>query len=307
MVERKGGRFRLVLMQAGPIPPSGGPLRERYLDHQGRKALEDAASEYAKSIALLAARAAAMPALDFALVEPDDNIRRAIQREKRAQWLDFRAGIGQPTLDALERHIKHSVESAVDALNLLEDHQLREEAHAAIHRAAFVKRGLFGCPIILRDEEYWTNCPINISHLRMGVSAGLVSDFECSVCGELVEDCSHQMGQCYPKVAERTIEGNCALCDSVDCEHAESEIIFLVPAEARARNVTVGEVSLVARPRYPLARIVEEAVNMGPLHDDSRLISAAKQGALNCDADLGPCRGFNEMQDWDLEDAHSTF
>jgi len=291
----------MMIMQAGPIPPSGGPLRERYLDHQGRKALEVAASEYAETVALLAIRAALMPTLDFALVEPDGEVRRTIQREKRARWTYFRAETDQSTLDAIEPHIKKSVKAAMEALNYLEDHGLREEAHAAVHRAAFVNRGLFDCPIVLRDDEYWTDCPINISHLRMGVSAGLVSDFECSVCGELVEDCDHQMGQPYPKVAGRTAEGKCTICDSADCEHPEDEV-FAVPAHANARNFKAGEVSFVARPRYPLARIVEEAMDMGALHDDPRVRHAAKHGDLNCDADLGPCKGFNEMRDWNLND-----
>ncbi|MGX5359011.1 hypothetical protein [Kocuria sp. KH4] len=289
------------IMQAGPIPPSGGPLRERYLDHHGREALEVATSEYSEAIALLGARAASMPALDFALVEFDDDVRDAIQRDKRTRWNEFRAGMDQSTLEAIEPHVKKSVKAAMDALNYLEDHELMEEAHTLIHCAAFVNRGLFGCPIVLRDDQYWSDCPINMSHLRMGVSPGFVSDFECSICGELVEDCDHQMGQPYSKVAGRTGEGKCIICDSVDCEHPEGEV-FLVQAHARARNIKPSEVSFVARPRYPLSRIVEEARDMGPLHDDPHVKHAAEHGNLNCDADLGPCKGFNEMKDWNLNE-----
>lgn len=291
----------MLIMQPGPIPPSGGPLRERYLERHGREALEVSASEYTAAIELLGDRATSMPTLDFALVESDEDTRRAIQREKRAQWIEFSSETDQPTLDAIEPHIKKSVNAAVDALNYLEDHELKEVAHAAIHRAAFLKRGLFGCPIVLRDDEFRTDCPINISHLRMGVSAGLVSDFECSICGELVEDCDHQMGQLYPKAASRTDEGTCTICDAVDCEHSEGEVL-LVQAHANALNIRAAEVSFVARPRYPLARIVEEPKDMGPLRDDPRLRDAAKHGNLNCDADLGPCKGFNEMKNWDLND-----
>lgn len=301
MADPRGGRFKLTIMQAGPIPPSGGPLRVKYLDHHGRAALHVAASEYAKAVALLAARGPSMPALDFALVESNGDVRHAIRRDKRAQWIRFRADMNRSTLEALEPHIKRSVKAAVDALNYLEDHELREEAHAAIHRAAFVNRGLFGCPIVLHDNEYWTGCPINISHLRIGVSAGIVSDLECSICGEWVEDCDHQMGQLYPKAAGHTAEDRCTLCDSVDCEHLEGEIFF-VQARASVRNIKAGEISFVARPRYPLARIVEVSKDMGSMHDDPRVIHAARRGDLNCDADLGPCKGFNEMKDWDVDD-----
>ena len=299
-----GGRFKMLILQAGPIPPSGGPLRERYLDHHGRKALKIADSEYAQAIAFLGDRASFMPALDFALIEPDENVRRVIQRDNRSQWIEFWSETDQSILDAIEPHIKRSVRAAMDALNYLEDHKLMEEAHVAIHRAAFLKRGLFGCPIVFRDDGYWTDCPINISHLRMGISAGLVSDFKCSICGEPAEDCEHKMGQFYPKVVAHTNKGKCTICGSLDCEHSDGER-FLIQAHAIALNIKTDEVSFVARPRYPLARIVEESKDMGPLHDDPSVQDAARHGNLNCDADLGPCKGFNEMRDWTLNDTSS--
>lgn len=291
----------MVVMQPGPIPPSGGPLRERYLDTHGRESLRVAADEYAEVLAILGKDLGRMPALPFPLVEADERLRRAVQREKRVEWVEFQTRVGSATLDAVQPHIKKAVSAAMDALNFLEDHELMEDAHHAIHRAAFVKRGLFGCPIVLRDDEFWSACPINLSHLRMGVSAGLVSDFECSICGELVEDCDHQMGQVYSKLAARSVDGNCSLCGAIDCEHPVGEP-FLVKAYANARNIRAGEVSFVARPRYPLARVVQESKDMGDMADNPRVRHAAQHGDLNCDADLGPCKGFNEMRDWDLTD-----
>lgn len=289
----------MVVMQPGPIPPSGGPLRERYLDAHGRESLQVATDEYAEVLAILGESVSNMPALPTPLVEADEDVRRAVQREKRAEWIAFQAELEQATLDAIEPHIKKSVSSAMDALNYLEDHELVEEAHQAIHRAGSVRRGLFGCPIVLRDDEFWSECPINLSHLRMGVSAGLVSDFECSICGELVEDCDHQMGEFYPKIAERAVDGKCSLCGATDCEHPVGETV-LVQAYANARNIKAGEISFVARPRYPLARLVQESKDLGAMGDDPRVRYAAQHGDLNCDADFGPCKGFNEMKNWDL-------
>lgn len=297
--ERRGHQFKMMVIQAGPIPPSGGPLRESYLEYHGRESLCAANDEYAKVVTLLGANVTPMPALDFSLVEHDDQVRNAIQVEKRSRWADFRRRMDQSTLDAVEPKIEKSVKSAVDALNYLEDHDLRDEAHAAIHRAAFVRRGLFGCPILLRDDEYWTACPINISHLRIGVSAGLVSNFECSVCGDLVEECAHIMGKLYPKAVGRSIAGACNICEAFVCEHINGETL-LVRAHASARSIKTEEVSIVARPRYPLARIVEQSMEMGELHDDPLVKQAAERGHLNCDVDLGPCSGFTDMRDWDI-------
>lgn len=281
-------------MQWGPIPPSGGPNRERFLDHHGRESLAEFTDEYNDVLAILGDRAKRMPALDFELVEEDEDARRAIQRQKRGEWKQFQAIIDQRTLDAIEPHIKKATTLAVAALNYLEDHELKDEAHLAIHAAAFVKRGLFGCPIVLRDGEYWTDCPINISHLRIGSSAGLVSDFACSICARLVEDCDHQMGEPYQKEAERD-DGVCSICGAAECQHVVGQS-YLVVAYASAINAVLQEASLVARPRYPQARIVEVTKDLGEMGNDPRVRSAAEHGILNCDADLGPCKGFNEVK-----------
>lgn len=305
MAGRRGHQVNMLVMQPGPIPPSGGPLRDRYLETHGLESLRMAADEYAEVLAILGENGSRIPALPTPLVEEDEDVRRAVQREKRAEWSAFQADLEQAALDAIEPHIKKSVSAAMDALNFLEDHELMEKAHDAIHRAAFVKRGLFGCPIVLRDDEFWSECPINLSHLRMGVSAGLMSDFECFICGELVEDCDHEMGQFYPKLAARSVDGNCSVCGATDCEHPVGET-FLVKAYAKARNISAGEISFVARPRYPLARIAQESRDLGAIGDDPRVRYAAQHGELNCDADLGPCKGFNEMKNWDLNNISRT-
>ncbi|MEV0890247.1 hypothetical protein [Promicromonospora sp. NPDC050262] len=289
-----GPHFKTVLMQWGPIPPSGGPNRERYLDHKGRESLRGFSDEYEAVLVILGDRAADMPALDFKLVEEDEGAARAIQRQKRSEWIQFRSTIDQATLDAIAPRIKKATTSAVAALNYLEDHELKEDAHRAIHRAAFVKRGLFGCPIVLRDGAYWEDCAINISHLRMGLSVGLVSDFACSICARLVEDCDHQMGEPYPKVAERD-SGECSICEGTECEHIMGQS-YLAVAYASAINAVAHEASFVARPRYPQARIVEMIRDLGETGNDPCVRAAAEQGILNCDADLGPCKGFNEMK-----------
>jgi len=298
-VASKGPQFKWMLMQWGPIPPSGGPHRLRYLDVNGQKALQTADDEYATMLDILGTKGSSMPVIHKPLVE-DDDVRRTIQTAKRREWMEFLATIDQATLDEIEPHIRRSESSAVAALNFLEDQELAEAAHEAIHRAAFVRRGLYGCPIVLRDDELWTDCSIKLSHLRAGMSAGLVSDFECSICGRLVEDCDHQMGAAYDKVAARNEAGKCTICDSTDCEHVVGSAYPTV-AYANARNVIANEASMVPRPRYPQARMIETTVDLDDIGDDPQILQAAEHGNLNCDACLGPCKGFNEMSAWDLQ------
>lgn len=295
--EGGGWRYRAELIQPGPIPPAGGPSREEYLDRLGRKQLEIAGDEYAKAIAVLGIRASLMPAIDFPLVEPDDSVREKIRRDKREQWCRFLQETDQITLKMVMPHVQESVKASMNALNYLEDHELKEEAHAAIHRSAFIKRGLFGCSITLQHNEYWTNCPINISHLRIGVSVGITGDFECSICGRLVEDCDHLSGETYPAIAKRYTDGTCSICGLVECGHDEGKT-FSAQAVSVGRNLQIHEVSLVPRPRYPLARLSEWQKDLGAMGDRPDVRRAAKEGMLNCDADFGPCKGFNDAKYW---------
>lgn len=286
-------------MQWGPIPPSGGPHRERYLNVNGRESLQTADESYAAALAALGKHAKDVPTMHTPLVTDNDALRREVQRQKRSEWLAFSAMIDKETLDTVEPMIRESEAAAVAALNYLEDHELAEVAHTAIHRAAFIRRGLFGCPIVLRDDdEFWTNCSINISHLRVGMSAGLVSDFECSICGRLVEDCDHTMAEFYDKTVFRDDDGNCSICRATQCDH-EIGKAYPTEAYANARNMRAEEVSMVARPRYPQARITEESIDLGAMGDDPRVRHAAKHRNLNCDGCLGPCKGFNDMRTWD--------
>ncbi|MBT2585379.1 hypothetical protein [Arthrobacter sp. ISL-95] len=239
-----------------------------------------------------------MPELRLPLVSDDDFLRREVQRTKRAEWSAFRATLDRETLDVVAPNIRRSESAAVAALNYLEDHELAEVAHMAIHRVAFMRRGLFGCPIVLRDDdEFWTDCSVDISHLRAGMSAGLTGDFECSICAQMVEDCDHTVGEVYDKVVSRDDDGKCSVCESFDCEHRVGKAYPSV-ANAIARNMILEEGSIVARPRYPLARMIEKSIDLGSLGDDPRIRTAARNASLNCDGCLGPCSGFNDMLTW---------
>jgi len=294
----RGLRFKTSLLYAGAIPPSGGPHRARFLNLNGRQALSDADASFDDVINILCAKAALIPSPHRPLESIDDDHRREIQREKRTEWIEFVDTLDQATLDAIEPKIRRSEAAAVAALNYLEDHELAHSAHEAIHRAAFVRRGLFGCPIVLHDDgDYWTDCALNMSHLRAGMSAEVVSDFECSICGRLVEDCEHIMNEVYDKTAEREGDGTCTICDAAECEH-EAGRDYPVVAQGSARNMVAEGVAMVARPRYPLARIVARSMDLDEVGDSDLVREAARQGRLHCDACLGPCKGLNDMRAW---------
>lgn len=299
-------RIEVSLLQWGPIPPSGGPHRDRYLESNGRQSLASADAAYSDAIAALGSRASSMPTMHASMQMEDHQLRREVQREKRAAWIEFASDLDRSMLDAVEPHIRQSEAAAVAALNYLEDHELAETAHEAIHRAAFLRRGLYGCPIVLREDgSFWTDCSINMSHLRVGMSAELVSDFECSICGKLVEDCDHIMGEVYDKAATKDRGDHCSICEGIDCAH-EVGNSYPAVAYANACNVAMEASAMVPRPRYPQARIVAHTFDMGVAGDDEQVKLAATSGHLNCDACLGPCKGFNDMRTWNARLAFPT-
>lgn len=287
----KGGRFTSIVLPWGPVPPADGPYRDEYLESSGLNALATADRGFEQTVNLLGKSAARLPKGPDPLIELDSEIRGAAQLTALAEWNAFRLELLASAVKDIEPLIKQSESAAVAALNFLEDHELAETAHAAIHRAAFVRRGLFGCPIVYREGSLWTNCSINLSHLRMGSSAAISGTYECSICGEPAEDCDHRMGSTYEVTVKRNDDGTCNVCQQKKCDHLVGTQME-ARAVAMARNMVAHEVSHVARPRYPQARFIEETIDMD---EDDPLWEMAIAGELHCNICFGPCKGFNHM------------
>lgn len=287
-------RFRSTVLSYGPIPPAAGPSRLHFLEANGRAALQSADCEFTTALEILGASADAMPSMREPLTEDDHMVRIRIQQEKRAEWDHYVGGLDQSVLAAVESHVRASLAAAVSALNFLEDHELAETAHRAIHRAAFVRRGLFGCPITLEDDDLWTDCPMRMSHWRLGMSVGMTANYICSICERPVEDCDeHAMGDAYEKVATETDDGVCSVCGVAECDHVVGTAYPAI-AQGMGRSADVHEVSMVPRPRYPQARITARTLNHLDLDENPQLRWAAANGQLHCDHCLGPCNGFSE-------------
>ncbi|MGO1841021.1 MAG: hypothetical protein ACTHZM_02995 [Canibacter sp.] len=286
-------RVRGLILQVGAIPPSGGPLRDAFLEENGLAELIKADTAFETVSTDLEAAGLAIPALPELAESTEADSSREIQRVNRSRWLELGSRVGDALKARIEPLIRESESSAVRAFNYLEDHELGERAHRAIHHAAFVRRGLFGCPIILRDGLLWTACSTHVAHIRVGFSAEIISDFECSLCGHLVEDCDHDMGSTYEVTTERDEAGLCGLHGRTDCDHQMGEP-FRVTAIATARNIkATTRVAIVDRPRYPQARFGEITIGSEALAADERLRRAAEAGDLHDDECLGPCKGLS--------------
>ena len=86
----------------------------------------------------------------------------------------------------------------------------------------------YHCALHFHDGGYSRACPVDLAHLRLGLSVGFTARIaECSICGKDPNDCDHVRGFEY------------------DGEVCVRRII----------EADLHEVSLVDRPAYPMARL----------------------------------------------------
>jgi hypothetical protein len=280
---------RMLILEYGLIPPEHGPLRDQFLETNGLNRLLSSNGALSEVMRVLGPLAKSMPKVPTERRNLSDQQIRDRQVWARKAWRAFRETISSAALTELKPHVRAAESSAVTAFNYLEDHPKREDAHRAIHRAGFIRGGLLGCPIVRDEEKFWTDCAVNISHIRLGASVGMTSDFSCSVCGLTVEDCDHVMGSTYSLMMTRA-DGRCSVCFNQECIH-EAGRTYEIVANPIAVNAILAEVSMVRRPRYPGARIDRMTMN---IEQDDAIYQMALDGHVHCDICVGACNGMRD-------------
>jgi hypothetical protein len=157
------------------------------------------------------------------------------------------------TSEALARK---ALSSAVRSFNLLEDLPEADDAHRLIHESGMFVSRHFSCKIEFQDGLWHWRCPVIISHLRLGQSVGFTAPRVCSICHENImsERCPHMPNQIY-KVTVEDLE-HCP-CGSTNCTfHKIGDTIKVYPRSLIKEVDNLSEISWVARPRDPLARII---------------------------------------------------
>jgi hypothetical protein len=189
----------------------------------------------------------------------------------------------------LESSARTSLARAVDAFNFLEDTELAEFAHEHAHKVAALVGGIFGCGIEYSKDTYWDICPISLMHRRCGMSVGFTTTRCCSLCGEDLDLCEHLLDARYEVKVHRSPEGMCNACGRLSCSHNDGDIVLAYPHPVMG-DVQLHEISLVTRPRDPLARITK-------IEFDRQLLARSLGGQPSghdiwCYRCLHPCDGF---------------
>jgi hypothetical protein len=291
------------------LPPASGPARAAALEAEGLRLLGMARREYGRVLRelLVAAGSAVPPPADLANPRwPEAG--RALAEARRAGWRRTRRQLTAPTgmpprttgrgaldLDAPEQRSRAALRTGVAAFNYLEDTALAADAHMHAHTIGELVAGVFGCRAELKDGRWFDVCPLSLMHLRAGSSVGFVARRHCSVCGRDIADCEHLPEATYPMVAARP-DGECTICGTAECVTHVPGTLYQVEPHAVVREIDrLDEISIVARPRDPLARF--EAVEIPAQAVAALPGSDAPDGVLECQRCVSPCTGFTSVEE----------
>jgi hypothetical protein len=320
-----------IFLRDGEQAPRAGPARVEWCVPRGLETLDRGRREYGIAVrellTLLPEGLGSLPRnYPLHVIQP---AAQAVQvgRRRVAQWFGLRrrfdkwrdgAGAGaQECIDSRfggsERHARDGLQAVCDAYNYLEDvvrdypdvqvrideskivdlPKLVEDAHVIVHRCGELVGGMFGCHMEYKDGQWLDKCLVSLLHLRFGQSAGLTVRYVCTIGGGDAGDvCGHKRGVLYPKTAAQTEDGLCTICDAERCSAHEVGVTYEAVADYGMVDIQVQEVSIVPRPRDPLARITERSVRNRELL--SKLGEVPKPGELVlCHQCMYPCTGFS--------------
>jgi hypothetical protein len=203
---------------------------------------------------------------------------------------------GTTSLRRLEERARGALDAAVDAFDHLEDTPFASDAHALAHTIGEMVAGLFGCQAQRENDRWLDVCRLSLMHLRVGMSPGFAARRLCSLCNQDFTVCDHVPGATYSVVAARRADGSCSICGNAErCTHTPG-VPYPVLVHGIVRDVDrLDEISTVARPRDPLARV--NAVEIPADVIASLSNHDAANASLHCESCATPCTGFTSVEE----------
>lgn len=254
----------LVIRTGVPLPPAAGPHRTAMLLRDGHAAL--AAARQIFGTALIELQSLPVDVLRLAPFNawqrwPASPFTTAAYPRVGVAWLQARDALRRvPTaeaavVEAARGGLDQALHAVVDAYNFLEDQPVEATVHALAHAIGELRSGLFGCPLRVEQHRLVQACPLTLLHIRRGMSMGFTARRLCSICRDDLDECEHLLGETYD-IRVRRVEGTCTACGSQNCAHQPGQSVQTSPYPV-ITDIDLHEVSLVSRPRDPLARIRE--------------------------------------------------
>lgn len=200
--------------------------------------------------------------------------------------------------DEAEESLRTALATAASAFNWLEGSDFEVDAHDDLHRYGRYTRenNPSGCELGWTGSGYEHRCPVAIAHKRIGFSIGFTGQRFCSICDADLSECEHTPGRFYDVVGRTDDSGQCVVCRKDHCtEHTVGET-YRARAAGVIRQAEIHEVSLVAMPKQPDARLAAIPIDTARLQE--RLGPGFKIGMrVSCDQCLQPCPGLDKPFD----------
>lgn len=220
-----------------------------------------------------------------------DQIEQRLQRAEAGWQRALNSNRSQGEAETVARS---ALADFASALNWAEDSALEGSVHARMDQAGRWVREEFGCTLRRDGNEYSQTCPVALAHNRIGLSIGGYSRKLCSICGDDFSECQHQPGVEYRVQGGVEPLGWCRVCGKREgCEHLADETY-------RARLIVIvvemdlDEISLVAKPAYPDARLTSISYSVQELKD--ALGNDFEPGVeVDCNRCLPPCGGLKRL------------
>jgi hypothetical protein len=200
--------------------------------------------------------------------------------------------LGEPDAEALARQAFHRFAAA---MNFTEGWPEFDVAHFRLDEAGHWVRESFGCHLDYVEGTYRLNCPVTLSHYRVGLSPGM-SNVErlCYVCGLDTRLCRHVVGRTYD-APMMMVSGLCNVCHLESCSHTPGAI-YPVECWRVIVSLRADEFSFVPRPAQPMARVAEVEFDMDVLR--ATLGASWTPGMpVSCDRCQKGCQGLVEGMD----------
>jgi len=134
-----------------------------------------------------------------------------------------------------------------------------------LHEVGKLIHDTFGCHLDFREGSYWIDCPVLLSHSKVGFSIGGSGKTICSICGEDNIICPHVKGRTYDGIAATRWFGFCSICLEKECEHEVGSIHDEVQACGIITEVKLDHVSIVENPANPLCVINSHSLTRSEL------------------------------------------
>jgi hypothetical protein len=196
-----------------------------------------------------------------------------------------------------EAHLLAAAEGYWSAMNWLEGAEGFDTAHEEIHEVGRTIRANYAgsmCKLGPRDDGSFSHrCPVFLCHKRFGMSIGATSDSICSICYTDASECPHIPGESYEVVSSN--DPWCNVCGKTKCSTHEVGTRYDTEAGMVVTNAVLHEVSIVARPAMPDARIREIPIDADAV--EAAIGHLPPHAYLKCDKCLDPCQGFDSLGD----------